>query len=285
VRSWPLSEQDRDIRRASRRDALVARPLHGCRDSRPRARSSQHVAARRGVKRARVPPDGPNRQRCPPQQSVPPVGGASMSRFERNGGSEFERLLAEPVPGVLSSPLPLGRTGIEQGRLGVQGWGRPRRGPGDRDRDTARASSRVGRAIHNRCHRTDTDGAPDPSPEPRRLGEPPTVDSPGPPDPAQLWNELEPPDPPTPRRAPELPPDDNLQASRRLRSSDAHERGASPVRRLVRLALITVAIKFVAKRLPHTQSAYRKAVASGARPIEAVGTAVAAFVGLGPGGR
>jgi phage tail sheath protein FI len=29
---------------------------------------------------------------------------------------------------------------------------------------------------------------------------------------------------------------------------------------------------------------YRKEIASGARPIEAVGTAVAAFVGLAPGG-
>ena len=56
------------------------------------------------------------------------------------------------------------------------------------------------------------------------------------------------------------------------------------MRRLLRLALITVAVKIMAKRLPHAQSAYRKAVASGARPIEAVGTAVAAFVGLAPGG-
>jgi hypothetical protein len=56
------------------------------------------------------------------------------------------------------------------------------------------------------------------------------------------------------------------------------------VRRLLRLALITVAVKITAKRLPHAQSAYRKAVASGARPFEAVGTAVAAFIGLAPGG-
>ena len=54
--------------------------------------------------------------------------------------------------------------------------------------------------------------------------------------------------------------------------------------RLVRLALITVGIKLMAKRLPHAQKAYREAIASGARPIEAVGTAVAAFVGLAPGG-
>lgn len=56
------------------------------------------------------------------------------------------------------------------------------------------------------------------------------------------------------------------------------------MRRLIRFALITVGIKVMAKRLPHAQSAYRRAVASGARPIEAVGTAVAAFVGLAPGG-
>lgn len=56
------------------------------------------------------------------------------------------------------------------------------------------------------------------------------------------------------------------------------------MRRLIRLALITVGIKLMAKRLPHAQNAYRNAVASGARPIEAVGTAVAAFVGLAPGG-
>jgi hypothetical protein len=56
------------------------------------------------------------------------------------------------------------------------------------------------------------------------------------------------------------------------------------MRRLVRLALITVGIKLMAKRLPRAQEAYRAAIASGARPIEAVGTAVAAFVGLAPGG-
>ena len=56
------------------------------------------------------------------------------------------------------------------------------------------------------------------------------------------------------------------------------------MKRLVRLALITVGVKVMARRLPHARSAYRKAVASGARPIEAVGTAVAAFVGFAPGG-
>jgi hypothetical protein len=56
------------------------------------------------------------------------------------------------------------------------------------------------------------------------------------------------------------------------------------VRRLVRLGLITLAVRVMAKRLPHAQRAYRKAVSSGARPIEAAGTAVAAFIGLAPGG-
>ena len=54
------------------------------------------------------------------------------------------------------------------------------------------------------------------------------------------------------------------------------------MRRLVRLAFIAIAVKITAKRLPRAQRAYRKAVSSGARPIEAVGTAVAAFVGLAP---
>ena len=55
------------------------------------------------------------------------------------------------------------------------------------------------------------------------------------------------------------------------------------MRRLVRLALITVGIKLMAKRLPHAQKAYRNAVGAGARPLEAVGTADAAFVGLSSG--
>jgi hypothetical protein len=54
--------------------------------------------------------------------------------------------------------------------------------------------------------------------------------------------------------------------------------------RLVRLAILAVAVKVAKKRLPLAVSAYRKAVSSGARPIEGVGTAVAAFVGLAPGG-
>jgi hypothetical protein len=56
------------------------------------------------------------------------------------------------------------------------------------------------------------------------------------------------------------------------------------VRRLVRLAALAVVVKVAKKRLPLAASAYKRAVSSGARPIEAVGTAVAAFVGLAPGG-
>lgn len=45
------------------------------------------------------------------------------------------------------------------------------------------------------------------------------------------------------------------------------------MRRLVQLILIGVAVKVAKKRLPHAQQAYKKAVAAGARPIEAVGSA------------
>jgi hypothetical protein len=54
--------------------------------------------------------------------------------------------------------------------------------------------------------------------------------------------------------------------------------------RLVRLALLAVAVRVARKRLPVAARAYREAVSSGARPIEGVGTAIAAFVGLAPGG-
>ena len=56
------------------------------------------------------------------------------------------------------------------------------------------------------------------------------------------------------------------------------------MRRLVRLAVLAVVLKVAKKRLPLAVGAYKKAVSSGARPIEGVGTAVAAFDGLAPGG-
>jgi hypothetical protein len=56
------------------------------------------------------------------------------------------------------------------------------------------------------------------------------------------------------------------------------------VRRLLRWAFVAVVLKVVQRRLPHAQTAYLEARAAGSRPIEAVGTAVAAFVGLAPGG-
>ena len=54
-----------------------------------------------------------------------------------------------------------------------------------------------------------------------------------------------------------------------------------------RLALAALAVFSVVKftdRGRRAQAVYKKEIASGARPIEAVGTAVAAFVGLAPGG-
>ena len=50
------------------------------------------------------------------------------------------------------------------------------------------------------------------------------------------------------------------------------------------VAVYTVATKSGRERLKLAREAYRQSIASGARPIEGVGTAVAAFVGLAEGG-
>ena len=62
------------------------------------------------------------------------------------------------------------------------------------------------------------------------------------------------------------------------------------MKRLAKLLVLGVAVYAVAteggrERLKRARDAYGKAVASGSRPIEAVGTAVAAFVGSDPGER
>ena len=49
-------------------------------------------------------------------------------------------------------------------------------------------------------------------------------------------------------------------------------------------AIIAVAAKKGKKRVKVAVDAYTEAVASGSKPIEGVGTAIAAFVGLAPGG-
>ena len=59
--------------------------------------------------------------------------------------------------------------------------------------------------------------------------------------------------------------------------------------RLVKIAALGVAVYTVATeggraRLKRAREAYSKEVASGSKPIEAVGTAIAAFVGLAEGG-
>ena len=61
------------------------------------------------------------------------------------------------------------------------------------------------------------------------------------------------------------------------------------MKRLVKLAILAIGVYAVAteggrERLKRAREAYSKAVASGARPIEAVGTSIAAFVGLAEGG-
>jgi hypothetical protein len=61
------------------------------------------------------------------------------------------------------------------------------------------------------------------------------------------------------------------------------------MRRTAKLVVLAVAVYAVAtksgrERLKRAQEAYSQSIASGAKPIEGVGTAVAAFVGLAPGG-
>jgi len=61
------------------------------------------------------------------------------------------------------------------------------------------------------------------------------------------------------------------------------------MRRAAKLVLLAVAVYAVAtkrgrERLKRAREAYGQSIASGSRPIEGVGTAVAAFVGLADGG-
>ena len=53
---------------------------------------------------------------------------------------------------------------------------------------------------------------------------------------------------------------------------------------VVALAVYTVATKSGRERLTRAREAYSRSIASGSKPIEGVGTAVAAFVGLAEGG-
>jgi hypothetical protein len=50
----------------------------------------------------------------------------------------------------------------------------------------------------------------------------------------------------------------------------------------VGVVVVVVAAKRAKKRASRAAAAYVEEVASGSKPIEGVGTAVAAFVGLGP---
>jgi hypothetical protein len=61
------------------------------------------------------------------------------------------------------------------------------------------------------------------------------------------------------------------------------------MKRAARLAVLAVAVYTVAtksgrERLKRAREAYSRSVASGSKPIEGVGTAVAAFVGLAESG-
>ena len=61
------------------------------------------------------------------------------------------------------------------------------------------------------------------------------------------------------------------------------------MKRLAKVVVLGVAVYAVAtesgrKRLKRARQAYSEEVAAGARPIQAVGTSIAALVGLAPGG-
>ena len=61
------------------------------------------------------------------------------------------------------------------------------------------------------------------------------------------------------------------------------------MKRAAKLVVLAVAVYAVAtksgrERLQRAREAYSQSIASGSRPIEGVGTAVAAFVGLAEGG-
>jgi hypothetical protein len=53
--------------------------------------------------------------------------------------------------------------------------------------------------------------------------------------------------------------------------------------RLVRWALMILGVAVIVGRAKKAQQVYVEAVSSGSKPIEAVGTAVAAFIGIAPG--
>ena len=61
------------------------------------------------------------------------------------------------------------------------------------------------------------------------------------------------------------------------------------MKRAAKVAVLAVAVYALAtksgrERLKHAREAYSQEVSSGSKPIQAVGTAVAAFIGLAEGG-
>ena len=70
----------------------------------------------------------------------------------------------------------------------------------------------------------------------------------------------------------------------RLLSLEGHPtNGTQTMKRLLKILGRGVVVTFLAKRGRRSADVYLAEVSAGARPIEAVGTSVAAFVGLQPG--
>jgi len=125
--------------------------------------------------------------------------------FERNAPAEFEGLVAESVPGgPLFPSSPWGGLVADRDRLGFIGFlVQAARSP--RWHCTFRSASN---GLSPHAMEPTPIVLPDPPLQPRRPGEPPTVDIPEPPDPAAPWDDPEPPEPLTPR-PPELPSEDD----------------------------------------------------------------------------
>jgi len=123
---------------------------------------------------------------------------------ERNALAQFEALVAESVLAPSLPLFPWGGRVVDWDRLGVFGFlVQAARSP--RWHCTFRS---VSNGLSPHAMEPTPVVLPDPPLEPRRPGEPPTVDIPEPPDPAAPWDDPEPPEPPTPR-PPELPSEDD----------------------------------------------------------------------------
>jgi hypothetical protein len=77
---------------------------------------------------------------------------------------------------------------------------------------------------------------------------------------------------------------DTRAAGQSVQGLRGHTDEGGTMRAVARTLLTVVAVGVLIQSWSRARNAYDKEVSAGARPIEGVGTAVAAFVGLLPGG-